>query len=77
MGTPVVNIGTRQAGRLRGPNVVDAGYEGSEIKKALDAQIAHGAYPCSGLYYKKDTSKKIVEILKKTPLYSQKKFYEI
>ena len=77
LGTPVVNIGTRQAGRLRGPNVVDAGYEGSEIKKALDAQIAHGAYPCSGLYYKKDTSKKIVEILKKTPLYSQKKFYEI
>lgn len=76
LGTPAVNIGTRQAGRLRGPNVVDSGYDATAINKAIHAQLAHGSYPSSDVYYKKDTSKKIVEILKKTPLYSQKKFYE-
>ena len=32
---PVVNIGTRQRGRLRGPNVVDCGYPKDEIVGAI------------------------------------------
>lgn len=34
-GLPVVNVGTRQAGRIRGANVVDVGYATSEITDAL------------------------------------------
>lgn len=75
LGTPVVNIGTRQTGRLRGPNVIDSGYDGASISKVIKTQLTHGQYALSNLYFKKDTSKKIVEILKKIPLYSQKKFY--
>jgi UDP-hydrolysing UDP-N-acetyl-D-glucosamine 2-epimerase len=40
---PVVNIGNRQSGRLRGKNVIDAGYARTEIaagiKKALSAEF--------------------------------------
>ncbi len=77
LGIPVVNVGTRQSGRLRGLNVVDVGYGEDEIRKAIEKQVAHGSYPSLNLYYKPNSSKTIVEILKKIPLYSQKKFYEV
>ncbi len=76
LGVPVVNIGTRQANRLRGQNVVDVGYDKNQIKRAVQKQLAHGSYPQSNLYYKPNTSKKIVEILSKVKLKSQKKFYD-
>ncbi|MEK9186121.1 MAG: UDP-N-acetylglucosamine 2-epimerase [Patescibacteria group bacterium] len=76
LGVPVVNIGSRQNGRLRGPNVLDVGYNKQEIKKAIQKQITHGAYPKSNIYYRPGTSKKIMEVLSKTKLYSQKRFYE-
>lgn len=76
LGTPVVNIGTRQNNRLRDLNVVDAGYNSMAIKKAIQKQIKHGFYPSSSIYYKPNTSKKIAEVLSKTKLFSQKKFYE-
>lgn len=76
LGVPVVNIGTRQQNRLRGEHIKDVGYNTEAIKKAVKEQLAHGSYPKSDLYYKPDTSKKIVEILSKTKLYSQKKFHD-
>lgn len=32
---PVVNVGTRQSGRVRGPNVIDVGYSESEIAQGI------------------------------------------
>ena len=75
-GTPVVNIGTRQQGRLRSENVWDVGYDKKEIKKRILGQLTHGCYRSSKLYWKPDTSKKIVRIIQNTPLYKQKKFFE-
>lgn len=75
LGIPVVNVGTRQHNRLKGPNVCDAGYEKKDIASAIKSQLAHGPYRASNLYFKPDTSKKIVEILGKIPLQTQKKFY--
>jgi len=37
--TPVVNIGTRQMGRQRGANVIDAGYNRKEIENAIDKSL--------------------------------------
>jgi len=49
LGTPVVNIGSRQRGRERATNVVDVPPARGEIVKAWQAQ--HGQrYPCSTLY---------------------------
>ena len=38
-GLPVVNIGTRQQGRIRGENVIDVGYGQDEIKEGIDKAI--------------------------------------
>src|SRR3989338_1125757 len=77
LGVPVVNIGTRQQGRLRGPSVMDVGYDKGAIEKAIRKQLAHGMYKSSGLYFKPNTSKQIVDILTKISVPAQKKFYEI
>ncbi|MEQ1787100.1 MAG: UDP-N-acetylglucosamine 2-epimerase [Acidimicrobiales bacterium] len=42
LGVPVVNIGTRQHGRERGPNVIDVESSGDEILAALEQHL-HGA----------------------------------
>jgi len=76
LGVPVVNIGSRQQGRLRGPNVLDASNDPKEIKQAITKQLKHGPYKRSDVYFKPDTSKNIVSILSKSGLYTQKKFYE-
>lgn len=38
-GVPVINIGSRQAGRLRAENVVDVGYDREEIRAAVVAAL--------------------------------------
>jgi UDP-hydrolysing UDP-N-acetyl-D-glucosamine 2-epimerase len=50
LGVPVVNIGTRQFRRERGLNVLDCRHEDSEIRAAIQRQIAHGIYPSSNIY---------------------------
>ena len=76
LGIPVVNIGTRQNGRMRAENVIDAGYHKLEIKRTVKKQISHGPYQRSCIYYKKGTSRKIAQILSKAKLYSQKCFID-
>jgi UDP-hydrolysing UDP-N-acetyl-D-glucosamine 2-epimerase len=50
LGIPVVNIGTRQNGRQRGPNVVDTGYSVAGITEAIQAQLAHGRHAQADVY---------------------------
>lgn len=50
LGVPVVNIGSRQYGRQRGPNVIDCGWNADEIAAAVRRQIAHGPYASCDLY---------------------------
>ncbi len=50
LGVPAVNIGSRQAGRERGPNVVDAPSDRQAILDATQAQIDHGPYESSAIY---------------------------
>lgn len=50
LGVPVVNIGSRQAGRDRGPNVVDVDYDRVAISNAVREQSAHGRYEPDALY---------------------------
>ena len=50
LGVPVVNIGGRQLGRDRGPNVLDVDHDRGAIADAIRKQIAHGRYPSDPLY---------------------------
>ncbi|OHA22426.1 MAG: UDP-N-acetyl-D-glucosamine 2-epimerase, UDP-hydrolysing [Candidatus Taylorbacteria bacterium RIFCSPHIGHO2_02_FULL_43_55] len=76
LGIPAVNIGSRQNGRMRASNVIDVGYDMKKIKKAIKVQIKHGVYQPSHMYYKKNTCKKICDILVSVDTYTQKFFYD-
>lgn len=50
LGVPVVNIGSRQAGRDRGANVVDVDHDRASISAAIRSQAARGRLPSDPLY---------------------------
>lgn len=62
LGVPVVNVGSRQTGRQRGPNVKDVS-SGVSIYPALAEQIAHGPYRSSTLYGQGDAGERIAEVI--------------
>lgn len=63
LGVPVVNVGTRQQGRERGPNVVDVPYDATAIALAIRRQMAHGPYPSSCLYGSGNAGEQIAEVI--------------
>ena len=63
IGTPVVNIGTRQEGREQAGNVIHVKHHVEAITEAIHAQIDHGTYPGSDLYGYGTAGTKIAEIL--------------
>jgi len=63
IGTPVVNIGSRQHNRLAGTNAINAGYDRKEIMEAIQAQVKNGRYPADPLYGSGDAGEQIAQIL--------------
>tara|TARA_Y100000591_G_scaffold330407_1_gene361338 strand:- start:2085 stop:3236 length:1152 start_codon:yes stop_codon:yes gene_type:complete len=63
IGTPVVNIGTRQNQREQSNNVIDVDYNKDEIENAIRKQMSHGKYASSTLYGDGTAGKKIAHIL--------------
>lgn len=63
IGTPVVNIGSRQAGRECGHNVVDADHDPAEISATIERQIGHGKYDPDTIYGNGDAGKRIADVL--------------
>ena len=68
VGTPVVNVGTRQNRRERGSNVLDAPYDAGAIYQAIQTQVKHGRYPVEHIYGEGTAGKQIAEILATVPL---------
>ncbi len=65
LGIPVVNIGTRQNKRLRGPNVMDVDYDKDQITSAVQKQMENGFYSSSNIYGSGDAGLRIAEELSK------------
>ena len=63
LGTPTVNIGSRQQGRDRGQNVLDVVYDYKEILIAIRHQINQGRYPSNPLYGDGNSAGKIIDVL--------------
>ncbi|CAM8624265.1 WecB UDP-N-acetylglucosamine 2-epimerase [Burkholderiales bacterium] len=63
LGTPVVNIGSRQSTRLRGRNVISVSNEDGEIEKAILKQLEHGRYEMDTLYGDGRAGVRIAEFL--------------
>jgi UDP-hydrolysing UDP-N-acetyl-D-glucosamine 2-epimerase len=73
IGVPVVNIGTRQAGRQRAGNVVDCDYIKEQIFEAINMQMLHGKYPSDNVYGSGKSGSKIAQLLADVPLQFDKK----
>ena len=73
IGTPVVNIGSRQDMRERGSNVLDAGHDRDAIAAAIDRQARHGGYPTEPIYGDGRAGERIAEILSNCTVSIQKR----
>ena len=63
IGTPSVNIGTRQNMRERGQNVIDVENDEQAINTAVKKQIEHGHYISEGIYGDGKAGERIADIL--------------
>ncbi len=73
LGTPTVDVGTRQARREHGENVVHAGYDRAEIEAKARQQIAHGRYSKSALFGDGSAGRQIADVLAGAPVSVQKR----
>jgi UDP-hydrolysing UDP-N-acetyl-D-glucosamine 2-epimerase len=63
IGTPCVNLGSRQTTRERGANVIEVAAEKAEILIAIKKQIVNGHYPSDTIYGDGNAGKRIADIL--------------
>lgn len=63
IGTPVVNIGSRQTSRERGANVIEVSPNATDIRDAIDAQLTHGRYAMEDIYGDGHAGTRIAETL--------------
>ena len=63
IGTPVVNVGSRQNGRERGGNVLDVLPERGAILAAIKQQLANGRYPTDPIYGSGNAGQRIADTL--------------
>jgi UDP-hydrolysing UDP-N-acetyl-D-glucosamine 2-epimerase len=63
IGTPVVNIGSRQDMRERGSNVISVPHDTQAITAAIRRQTAHGPYASEPIYGEGKAGERIAEIL--------------
>ena len=73
LGVPAVNIGTRQKGRERGQNVLDAEHRSDSIFEAAQRQIARAHFPPDFIYGKGNAGQQIADLLAIIPLSIEKK----
>ena len=66
IGTPCVNIGTRQNTRERAENVINTDHSHTNILKSIQTQIKHGKYKSSTIYGDGNAGKNIANVLSKS-----------
>ncbi|MBI5188259.1 MAG: UDP-N-acetylglucosamine 2-epimerase (hydrolyzing) [Nitrospirae bacterium] len=63
LGVPAVNIGSRQAGRERGRNVIDVDYDSGQIQEAISQHLYNGKYRGDVIYGDGRAGERIADIL--------------
>lgn len=72
LGTPAVNVGSRQSGRQRGQNVVDVPCERAAIVEAIRRQLVHGRYESDPIYGNGRAGERICQAIATMPLALEK-----
>ena len=73
LGIPVVNIGSRQAGRDRGGNLLDVSYDRRQIAGAIRHHLGNGRYQRETIYGDGRAGERIAQVLSTTPLRIEKR----
>lgn len=73
LGVPAVNVGGRQAGRDRGENVIDVGYDHAQIAGAVRRWMAGPRPPRSELYGDGNAGVRMADVLARVPLGCEKR----
>jgi UDP-hydrolysing UDP-N-acetyl-D-glucosamine 2-epimerase len=73
IGTPSVNIGSRQTMRQRGQNVLDVEHSQEEIADAVMQQVKHGRYDMEPIYGDGNAGERIADTLSKCSWQLQKR----
>jgi UDP-hydrolysing UDP-N-acetyl-D-glucosamine 2-epimerase len=77
LGTPVVNIGSRQLGRERAENVIDVPHSKKKVIEAFEKHLKNGKrYPSTDLYGDGNAGERITEILARVNPKVEKRFIE-
>jgi len=63
IGTPAVNVGTRQTARQRGGNVVDVDYNAKAIRDAVADRLRSGRFPSEPIYGDGKAGPRIADVL--------------
>jgi len=63
IGTPVVNIGTRQSKRMQGGNVKNVDYKSELIVQSIKEQLLHGKYISNDIYGSGCAGEQIAKVL--------------
>jgi len=78
LGTPAVNIGSRQSNRERGANGIDVPPSVDDIEAAILRQLRNGRYPRDPLFGVGRAGERIADILSAVKLESpQKHFHQL
>lgn len=72
LGVPTVNIGSRQAGRERGRNVIDVPHDRLAIAGAIAAHASNGPCPRDPLYGDGQAGRRIADVVATAPLKIEK-----
>ena len=75
LGVPAVDIGDRQLGRERGPNVLTVPHDVVSIRAAVQRQMNHGPYPSSTLYGDGRAGERIADVLASADLTIEKRLH--
>jgi len=73
LGVPAVNIGSRQSGREYGKNVINIGYNCSEIVNAINKHLRNGRYPSEKIYGDGKAGKRIADLLEQLEMSIKKR----
>jgi UDP-hydrolysing UDP-N-acetyl-D-glucosamine 2-epimerase len=73
LGVPTVNIGSRQAGRERGQNVIDVDYDRAAILDAIRRHLDGGHLPHDQVYGDGRAGERVADLLARVPLRIEKR----
>ena len=73
IGTPAVNVGSRQVMRQRGANIIDVPHDRGAIGDAIRRQVAHGPYVSEPIYGDGHAGQRIADVLAICSVQTQKR----